>query len=159
MLPSDPKERKATPIYSGVVKYFPLALAAVARVSKAGNDQHNPGQPLHWAREKSTDHEDCIMRHLTDHAAGNKVDSDGELHLAKVAWRALAALQTEEEKRLAEKSESSSTKIRYGLWKDTDGLIRVAPWHQHPVIPWFHTFETDREIPTGLYTSEDGELE
>lgn len=100
MLPSDAKARKDTPIYSGVVKYFPLALAAVARVSKAGNDQHNPGQPLHWAREKSTDHEDCIMRHLTDVAAGNNVDTDGELHLAKVAWRALAALQIAEEKRL-----------------------------------------------------------
>lgn len=102
MLPSDAKARKDTPIYSGVVKYFPLALAAVARVSKAGNDQHNPGQPLHWAREKSTDHEDCIMRHLTDVASGNSVDTDGELHLAKVAWRALAALQTAEEKRLTE---------------------------------------------------------
>lgn len=100
MLPSDAKERKATPIYSGVVKYFPLALAAVARVSKAGNDQHNPGQPVHWAREKSTDHEDCIMRHLVDVAAGVTLDTDGELHLAKVAWRALAALQIAEEKRL-----------------------------------------------------------
>lgn len=100
MLPSDPKARKNTPIYSGVVKYFPLALAAVARVSKAGNDQHNPGQAIHWAREKSTDHEDCIMRHLTDVAAGTNVDTDGELHLAKVAWRALAALQLAEEQRL-----------------------------------------------------------
>ena len=91
-------ERKSTPIYSGVVKYFPRALAAVARVSKSGNDQHNPGQPLHWAKEKSTDHEDCIMRHLTDHASGEPHDDDGQLHLAKVAWRALAALQTYLEK-------------------------------------------------------------
>ena len=36
------------------------ALAEVARVSKAGNDQHNPGQPLHWARDKSADHADCV---------------------------------------------------------------------------------------------------
>ena len=86
--------RKDTPIYSGVVKYFPDALKAVARVSKTGNDQHNPGQPLHWAKEKSTDHEDCIVRHLTDHAGGEHWDTDGHLHLAKVAWRALAALQT-----------------------------------------------------------------
>lgn len=108
MLPTDPKERKATPIYSGVVKYFPLALAAVARVSKRGNDQHNPGQPLHWAREKSTDHEDCIMRHLTDMASGTMLDSDGEPHLAKVAWRALAALQlAEEERRNPEMSDTS----------------------------------------------------
>lgn len=92
MLPTDPKERKATPIYSGVIKYFPLALAEVARVSKAGNDQHNPGQPLHWDKSKSTDHLDCIMRHIAD--AGT-MDSDGQRHSAKVAWRALAALEME----------------------------------------------------------------
>jgi hypothetical protein len=100
MLPTEAAARKATPIYSGVIKYFPLALAAVARVSKRGNDQHNPGEPLHWAREKSTDHEDCIARHLTDLASGTEKDTDGELHLAKVAWRALAALQLAEERRL-----------------------------------------------------------
>lgn len=92
MLPVDPKERKDTPIYSGVVKYFPLALAEIARVSKAGNDQHNPGQPLHWDKTKSTDHHDCIIRHLVD--AGT-LDSDGQRHSAKVAWRALAALEVE----------------------------------------------------------------
>lgn len=92
MLPVDAKERKATPIYSGVLKYFPLALAEVARCSKAGNDQHNPGQPLHWAKEKSTDHGDCIVRHQIE--AGT-LDSDGIRHSAKVAWRALAQLQIE----------------------------------------------------------------
>ena len=92
MLPTDPKERKATPIYSGVVKYFPRALAEVARVSKAGNDQHNPGQPLHWDKTKSTDHGDCAMRHLIE--AGT-VDTDGQRHSAKLAWRALALLEME----------------------------------------------------------------
>jgi len=91
-LPTDAKERKATPIYSGVVKYFPLALAEVARVSKAGNDQHNPGQPLHWDKTKSTDHLDCVQRHLIE--AGS-VDTDKMRHTAKMAWRALAALEME----------------------------------------------------------------
>ncbi len=91
-LPTDPKERKGVPIYSGVLMYFPDAIAEVARVSKAGNDQHNPGKPLHWAREKSTDQEDCIMRHLLE--SGTR-DSDGQLHSAKLAWRALAKLQLE----------------------------------------------------------------
>jgi hypothetical protein len=95
MLPTDPKERKATPIFSGVVKYFPLALAEVARVSKAGNDQHNPGQPLHWDKSKSTDHADCIIRHLID---AGELDSDGQRHSAKVAWRALALLEMELER-------------------------------------------------------------
>lgn len=96
-LPEDPAERKATPIVTGVLDYFPLALAAVARVSKAGNDQHNPGQPLHWARGKSADHANCIGRHLVGRGAA---DSDGESHTAKLAWRALALLQEEEEARL-----------------------------------------------------------
>lgn len=90
-------QRKATPIYSGVLRYFPDALAAVARLSKAGNDKHNPGQPLHWAREKSTDHGDCIVRHqLTP----DQIDPEtGELHATAVAWRALAQLQLLEEAR------------------------------------------------------------
>lgn len=92
MLPSDAKDRKGVPIYSGVLKYFPDAIAEVARVSKAGNDQHNPGQPLHWAREKSTDQHDCAARHLLE---SGTIDSDGQRHSAKLAWRALAILQLE----------------------------------------------------------------
>ena len=80
------------PITTGVLDYFPAALLAVAEVSKAGNDQHNPGQPLHWAREKSADHADCLVRHLLDRGTR---DSDGWRHSAKMAWRALALLQTE----------------------------------------------------------------
>jgi hypothetical protein len=92
LLPSDPAARKDLPITTGVLDYFPLAIAEVARVSKAGNDQHNPGQPLHWAKGKSMDHADCIARHLIDRGAR---DSDGMRHSAKLAWRALALLQTE----------------------------------------------------------------
>jgi hypothetical protein len=94
-LPSEAKARKASPIAEGVLWYFPNALAAIAAVSKAGNDQHNPGQPMHWSRGKSTDHADCILRHLID--AGT-MDSDGIRHTAKVAWRALALLQEELER-------------------------------------------------------------
>lgn len=91
-LPTDAAERKGLPITTGVLDYFPDAIAAVAACSKAGNDQHNPGQPLHWAREKSTDHADCIVRHLMERGT---VDSDGIRHSAKLAWRALALLQVE----------------------------------------------------------------
>lgn len=91
-LPTDAKERKAVPLCTGVLDYFPHALAAVAIVSKAGNDQHNPGQPLHWAWGKSNDHADCIVRHLMDRGL---LDADGQPHSAKVAWRALALLEEE----------------------------------------------------------------
>lgn len=92
MLPTDKQDRKDTPMATGLLDYFPDALAEVARVSKVGNDQHNPGEPLHWAKEKSTDHADCIIRHLVDRGT---FDTDGTRHTAKVAWRALALLQTE----------------------------------------------------------------
>lgn len=91
-LPQDREARKVTPIATGVLDYFPLALAAVARVSKAGNDQHNPDQPLHWNRAKSLDHADCIIRHLLERGL---IDTDGMRHSAKTAWRALALLQEE----------------------------------------------------------------
>lgn len=91
-LPTDPQERKNAPMYRGLLKYFPRALAAVAELSRIGNEQHNPGQPMHWNRAKSTDHGDCIVRHQCD--AGT-IDSDGVRHSTKVAWRALAQLEVE----------------------------------------------------------------
>jgi hypothetical protein len=91
-LPADAAERKGIPLVRGLLDYFPGALAAVAHVSKVGNDQHNPGQPMHHARGKSTDHADCIVRHLLDRGT---VDTDGLRHTAKAAWRALALLQEE----------------------------------------------------------------
>ena len=88
-------ERKATPVFSGVLMYFPDAIADVARCSKAGNDQHHPDKPLHWDRAKSTDELDALTRHLID---AGKTDTDGIRHSAKVAWRALANLQKEIER-------------------------------------------------------------
>lgn len=92
ILPTDPKARKKVPLWSGLVKYFPDALAAVAAVSYQGNEQHNPGKPLHWDRSKSMDQQDTLLRHLWE---SGTADVDGHLHSAKVAWRALAMLQLE----------------------------------------------------------------
>lgn len=92
-LPVDSAVRKAIPITTGVFDYFPAALAEVAKVSKAGNDKHNPGQPIHWSRGKSTDQADAIGRHLLDRGG---IDPDtGMRHSAELAWRALALLQLE----------------------------------------------------------------
>ena len=85
-------DRKATPVFSGVLKYFPNALKEVSKCSQAGNDQHHPDKPLHWDMEKSKDEYDALTRHLIDHTI-NPIDDDGMLHLTKVAWRALAGLE------------------------------------------------------------------
>jgi hypothetical protein len=88
--------RKNKPLFSGVLMYFPDALLAVAEHSKRGNDKHNPGQPLHWAREKSKDQADCIARHLVDIGPDwdAKDQETGSYHATALAWRALAVLQT-----------------------------------------------------------------
>lgn len=91
-LPTDARARKSIPLYSGLLKYFPDALIAVAELSRIGNDQHNPGKPLHWDRTKSQDELDALTRHLIE--AGT-IDNDNVRHSTKVAWRALANLQKE----------------------------------------------------------------
>lgn len=96
------EDRKRIPMCSGVLDYFPAALAEVAKLSFRGNEKHNPGEPLHWARDKSTDHADCIVRHLKDRG---QVDPEtGLSHSVALAWRALALLQEELEAAGAEKA-------------------------------------------------------
>lgn len=97
-LPTGANDRKKYPIWSGVLMYFPDALLAVSRVSHEGNEQHNPGEPLHWARDKSTDQLNTAMRHMLDYGTGVNVDTDGTWHLAKAVWRLLAELQLAIEK-------------------------------------------------------------
>ena len=80
-LPTNAEDRKAVPLATGLLDYFPDALVEVARVSYEGSKQHHPGEPVHWDRSKSVDH-------------GTK-DGDGMRHTAKMAWRALAMLQLE----------------------------------------------------------------
>lgn len=106
LMPTDAAARKGLPIASGVLDYFTSALLEVARVSKVGNDQHNPGQPLHWSRGKSNDQADTMIRHFLERGT---FDSDGVRHSAKMAWRALAILQLELEADGAPMARGAST--------------------------------------------------
>lgn len=104
-LPIDSEDRKRIPLYSGCLMYFPDALAEVARQSFESNDKHNPGEAMHHARGKSSDHTDCILRHLSDFgtlsaalnrgegAARGRVYEQMILEARAAAWRALALLQ------------------------------------------------------------------
>lgn len=91
-LPTEPKARKTYPVASGVLDYFPDAIVDVSHVSYLGNEQHNPGEPLHWARGKSMDQADTMLRHFLQRGT---LDEDGVRHSAKMVWRALAILQLE----------------------------------------------------------------
>lgn len=102
-LPKGYDARKAIPLFDFLTKYFPLALVEVTKIAVAGNEQHNPGEPLHWARGKSMDQLNTAMRHIFDHGMGNVYDTEPPevetkiggptMHLAKAAWRLLAEIQ------------------------------------------------------------------
>ncbi len=101
-LPTDSEERKGYPIFRGVLRYFSAALAGVSRISKIGNDKHNPGEEMYHARGKSMDHGDCILRHLIDvsdmlaaNGRGERAFTDEQIlaEASQMAWRALAFSQ------------------------------------------------------------------
>ena len=92
ILPENDDERGDIMLATCLLDYFPNACAAVARHSAKSNEKHNPGQPPHWARDKSTDHRNKIARHLID--AGG-FDKDGNRHSVAIAWRGLALLEDE----------------------------------------------------------------
>lgn len=108
----DKQGRKNLPIFFFMTRYFPKALVELTRVCVAGNAQHNPELPLfdiHWARDKSTDQLNTALRHMMDHEISGPFDTEppeviaaintlygdqhSTYHLAKAAWRILAALE------------------------------------------------------------------
>lgn len=131
-LTTDAQERKDTPIYHGFIQYFPKAMAEVARLSLAANEQHNPGTKMHWDRSKSGDELEALTRHLVD--AGS-LDDDGQRHSAKIAWRAMANLEKELEVAVpdevpAEGHEPDS--VEPNLWIPARGLSSASEedWHK-----------------------------
>lgn len=107
-LPVDSKARKDYPIFRGCLRYFPAAIAGIAKISKLGNDKHNPGEEMHHARNKSADQGDCIIRHLIDvedllaaysRNSEDRVTPEEILNeVNQMAWRALAFSQELHEK-------------------------------------------------------------
>lgn len=87
-----PGDRKAYPVFTGLLMYFPDACAAVANCSHVANEQHNPGEPVHWDRSKSIGEGNEVLRHLMD-GTRSPVDNDKVLHYAKAAWRMFELLQ------------------------------------------------------------------
>lgn len=89
----DPMQAPGAPGLACILCTYADAFAAIAQVSWHGNNKHNPGQPLHHAREKSTDHEDCIVRHTVDNMR-DPGGYDGEfMHAAACVWRCLILTQ------------------------------------------------------------------
>ena len=113
-LPTDSAERKNYPLFRGLFGYFGAALGGVAHHSWKSNQKHNGDAPLHWSINQSTDHADCIARHLLDlgdlearldrarvnYTRNEPSENPRELMDAildeanALAWRALALSQT-----------------------------------------------------------------
>lgn len=120
-------ERKQVAVSRGLFAYFPDALALVARHSVISNEKHNPGQPVHWSRGKSTDQEDCIARHSLSIAIDPNSLDDGQPHIVCRAWRALAALQL-----WAEAQQERATLPEPVLRPDGSNIVPDSGW-----APWF----------------------
>lgn len=105
-IPLSDKARKRLQLDTFLFEYFPDAFLAVAEVAIVGNEQHNPGKPMHWAREKSKDQFNTAFRHYWERRRGVHKDTDGQRHLAKAIWRLSAQLQLDiEAERAAERAE------------------------------------------------------
>lgn len=120
-LPTDSNERKNVPLYSGVFQYAPAAWVLMAEISKQGNDKHNPGEPLHHARDKSMDHPDCILRHMMDISGilANPLIDRAQLRaeLGQFIWRSSIWVQELAEKHLCMPLAPSAK-----MFEDTDSL-------------------------------------
>lgn len=82
--------REKPPVFRGVLQYFPLALAEVAKVSAHGAEKYTWNTEWKRGEEKYLWYSDALMRHLL--AAGRDEES-GIPHEAHAAWNALARLE------------------------------------------------------------------
>lgn len=137
-LPTDSEARKRIPLATGCFDYFPDALAAVAEVSFVGNEKHNPGEPLHWSREKSNDHPDCLLRHFMSRGQYEDVTVNGRTyrirHSAEMAWRALAILQLELEAARDAEQEAPPTQADAELASRDRHFARVLAGEATPYV-------------------------
>jgi hypothetical protein len=137
-LGTDAKARKALPIMR-VLGYFTAALAGLTRHAVRGNAAHNPGESLHWARGKSMDHGECVIRHSFDLAdimawlernpehpdRAAVIEMASHEHDARV-WRALADSQEFYEKYLGAPLSPSSVAAPTSYPPDTPESRKAA---------------------------------
>ena len=138
LFPEDSAARKTYPVYSGLLAYFPSALAAIARHSFVSNEKHNPGQPLHHDRAKSGDEADALLRHLME---GDYVG---------MAWRALALLQ----KHLEAEGAPIAPGARNAVASATTVAHHATEAPMPPVLSELLTRAEDDDGPDGLKAGE-----
>jgi hypothetical protein len=101
--------------------YFPDATAQVALHSFESNEQHNPGQALHWNRAKSSDEMDAMCRHIVDGTSPTLTLDEQILEQRAVAWRAMAQLQ-----KLCEQRDENSNSQKFAAGEEFDGWNTIV---------------------------------
>lgn len=81
-----------SPVWQGLVDYFPRAMEAVAEVSHQGARKY-AWKGWETVPDGINRYRNALVRHLTGEAKDGKYDSEGFRHLAQIAWNAFAALE------------------------------------------------------------------
>lgn len=94
----NPKEAGAkldagkSPVFQGLLDYFPRACLAVADVSYAGAQKY-AWKGWETVPDGVNRYSDALGRHIVNESIDGPYDPDGFLHKAQIAWNALAALE------------------------------------------------------------------
>lgn len=82
-----------SPVFRGLLDYFPRAVEAVARVSEIGARKYS-WKGWETVPDGVSRYTDALARHLTGLSIEGPIDKDtGALHRAQIAWNAMAALE------------------------------------------------------------------
>lgn len=81
-----------SPVFRGLLDYFPRACLAIAQVSEAGAKKYS------WKGWEKVDDgvnrfSDALVRHIVNESIEGEYDPEGFLHKAQQAWNACAALE------------------------------------------------------------------
>jgi hypothetical protein len=83
-----------SPVYQGLLDYFPRACLAVAEVSAAGAAKY-AWKGWETVPDGINRYSNALGRHIINKAIEGKYDPEGFLHSAQIAWNALATLELE----------------------------------------------------------------
>ena len=81
-----------SPIYRGLLTYFPRACLAVANVSASGAAKYT-WKGWEDVPDGVNRYSDAMVRHVANESIEGPLDPEGFLHKAQIAWNALAALE------------------------------------------------------------------
>lgn len=81
-----------SPIFQGLMDYFPRACLAVAEVSEAGAKKY-AWKGWETVPDGYNRYSNAMVRHIVNETIEGKYDPEGFLHAAQVAWNAMARLE------------------------------------------------------------------